>query len=245
MTSEGMTFLSAFLMGVVSAPHCAGMCGGIVGALAMRTAQPDTGPGTMLVSTLNYNFGRITTYTLLGLLFGAIGMSLHLVVPIMGDLLRTVAGLLMICMGLYIGGWWMGLRHLENLGYRLWKPIRKFVVPDGTMSSSPSLLQGYVAGIFWGCLPCGLIYTLLTFAMTTGDMLKGGLIMLSFGLGTFPTLFLAGAFANRLLSLIRRKTIKSAMASIVILFGIWTLTGVIGTNFYGHEGDHMRQTESE
>ncbi|MDK1022861.1 MAG: sulfite exporter TauE/SafE family protein [Gammaproteobacteria bacterium] len=240
MTSEDITFLAAFLMGVVSAPHCAGMCGGIVGALAMRTTRSGSGLGSMLVSTLNYNLGRITTYAVLGLVFGAIGMSLHHLIPIAGELLRIVAALLMICMGLYIGGWWMGLRHLENLGFRLWKPVRKFGVMNGTI---PASLEGYVAGIFWGCLPCGLVYTLLTFAMTTGDMLKGGLIMISFGLGTFPTLFLAGAFANRLLSLIRRKTIRSAMASIVILFGVWTLTGVIGANFYVHEGDQMHQNE--
>ncbi len=242
MTPEDMTILSAFLMGVFSAPHCAGMCGGIVGALAMRTAQPGRGLGSMLAATLNYNLGRITTYAILGLLFGAIGMSLQQVIPVMGELLRGVSALLMFCMGFYFVVWWMGLRHLENFGFKLWQAVRKTGVMSG---KRPAALEGYLSGLFWGCLPCGLVYTLLTFAMTTGDVLQGGLIMLSFGLGTLPTLFLVGAFANRLMSIVRRKAVRSVMASIVILFGIWTMTGVIGPGFYDHEGDHMHQNELE
>ena len=75
MTSEDITFLAAFLMGVVRAPHCAGLCGGIVGALAMRTTRSGSGLGSMLVSTLNYNLGRITNYAVLGLLIGVIVIS--------------------------------------------------------------------------------------------------------------------------------------------------------------------------
>ena len=242
MTAADVTILSAFFIGVFSAPHCAGMCGGIVGALAMRTARPERGLASMLVATLSHNLGRITTYSILGLLFGAIGMSLQHVIPVMGAMLRGVAALLMICMGLYIGGWWMGLRHLENFGFKLWQAVRKTGVMSGTR---PAALEGYLSGMFWGCLPCGLVYTLLTFAMTTGDVLQGGLIMISFGLGTIPTLFLVGVFANRLISVIRRKAVRSAMASIVILFGIWTLASATGANFYPHEMDHMDQNELE
>jgi sulfite exporter TauE/SafE len=242
LTPEDLTILSAFFMGVFSAPHCAGMCGGIVGALAMRTAQPGQGFGSMLAASLNYNLGRITTYAILGLLSGAIGMSLQQVIPIMGELLRVMAALLMISMGLYIGGWWMGLRHLENFGFKLWESVRKTEVMSGTRATS---LERYLSGVVWGCLPCGLVYTLLIFAMTTGDMLQGGLIMISFGLGTIPTLLLIGAFANRLMSIVRRKAVRSVMASIVILFGAWTMAGVIGAGLYGHEGDHMHQNDLE
>jgi len=229
-------------MGVFSAPHCAGMCGGIVGAMAMRTAQHGRGLGAMWGATLSYNLGRITTYAILGGLFGAIGMSLQHVVPIIGELLRIVAALLMICMGLYIGGWWMGLRHLESFGFRLWQPVQKYGVVRAAM---PAPLEGYLSGIFWGCLPCGLVYTLLTFAMTTADLVQGGLIMISFGLGTIPTLFLVGAFASKLISVVRRKAVRSAMASMVILFGIWTLAGAIGANLYVHEMDHLDRNELE
>ncbi len=123
MTSDDMTFLSAFLMGMMGAPHCAGMCGGIVGAFAMRSTQDGSGPGSILLSNFSYNFGRITTYTLLGLISGAFGTALQQFIPFAGALLRTLAGLLLISMGLYIGGWWLGLRHLENFGYTLWESI--------------------------------------------------------------------------------------------------------------------------
>jgi sulfite exporter TauE/SafE len=193
-----------------------------------------------MATTLNYNLGRVTTYAILGLLFGSIGMSLREVMPIMADLLRGLAAVLMICMGLYIGGWWMGLRHLENVGHQVWEPIRRYA---GAGGATPGFRGEYWFGMIWGCLPCGLVFTLLAYAMTTGDMLQGGLIMVSFGLGTIPTLFLVGAFANRVMSIVRRKAVRSVMASMVILFGAWTMTGVLGVNIGGHEGGHKQQKQ--
>ena len=90
-----------FMVGLMGAGHCIGMCGGIVTALGANASKP-----SMLVG---YNLGRILSYSLAGALAGAFslaavgagGNSLALL-PTM----RTLAALLLILMGLYIADWW-------------------------------------------------------------------------------------------------------------------------------------------
>ena len=69
-----MELWTAFLLGLVGSLHCAGMCGPIA------MAQPVTGRTTTAFVTgrVAYNGGRITTYALMGSLFGVIGSSFAL-----------------------------------------------------------------------------------------------------------------------------------------------------------------------
>lgn len=226
MSHEGLTIVSAFFMGLFSAPHCAAMCGGIVGALSMQQKNLQASTGSLVLTQLNYNLGRITSYALLGVLFGLIGMSLQHLLPILSQLLRVLAACLMIAMGLYIAGWWMGLRQFENLAYKLWLPLQQVTAKSAKYLSAR---HGFVAGTLWGCLPCGLVYTALALAMTTGNVFQGSLLMISFGLGTLPTLMLAGIFSQRLAAAVNNKALKSAMGAMIIFYGVWTLLIALAT----------------
>src|SRR5579859_1312541 len=66
-----MQYLPAFILGLIGSLHCAGMCG----PLAM--ALPVTGHSriSFTLGRAAYNLGRITTYCLIGAIFGAIGLS--------------------------------------------------------------------------------------------------------------------------------------------------------------------------
>ena len=66
--------LAAFIMGFVGSLHCAAMCGPLV--LAMPVVG--TGRKEILRSRVMYNVGRITAYSVLGLVFGLLGKSLVL-----------------------------------------------------------------------------------------------------------------------------------------------------------------------
>src|SRR5688572_30314529 len=66
-----MELLTGFLIGLLGSFHCVGMCGPIALALP-RTKYPGT-------SRIIYNFGRITTYSLIGLLFGLLGSRLEMI----------------------------------------------------------------------------------------------------------------------------------------------------------------------
>ena len=55
---------AAFVAGLAASGHCIGMCGGIAGALAMRSPQGST--GTKVALALAYNLSRITSYAIAG-----------------------------------------------------------------------------------------------------------------------------------------------------------------------------------
>ena len=62
-----VTLLSAFLLGLMGAGHCLGMCGGIIGSLSMATNHSAWG------NIFYYQVGRIASYSLIGLAAGLIG----------------------------------------------------------------------------------------------------------------------------------------------------------------------------
>ena len=65
--------VAAFTIGIVGSFHCVGMCGPLAMSLPLQAQQ-----GPKLIGALLYNFGRIITYSLFGLLFGIIGQSVAL-----------------------------------------------------------------------------------------------------------------------------------------------------------------------
>ncbi|HXH71420.1 MAG TPA: sulfite exporter TauE/SafE family protein, partial [Mariprofundaceae bacterium] len=59
-----------FSIGLLGSLHCIGMCGGLVGALALGR------PAIWWSGLFIYQLGRVTTYALFGLLVGLVGVSL-------------------------------------------------------------------------------------------------------------------------------------------------------------------------
>ena len=55
--------------------------------------------------------------------------------------------------------------------------------------------------------------------------LPRALLMLAFGLGTWPVLLATGMAAERLTTLLRQRGVRMAGGLLVILFGLWTLPG--------------------
>ena len=211
-------FLSALILGLLGGGHCLGMCGGLMGALAM--AIPVEKQEQRLQLLLAYNGGRILSYGLAGLLLGLAGWALAS--GPLGVLLRGAAGLLLIAMGLYLAGWWRGLTRIEALGRGLWRrlqPLTRRLMP---ISSVPRAL---LLGGLWGWLPCGLVYSTLLWAASQGDGLHSALLMLAFGLGTLPVLLASGLAAERLRHLLRQRGVQIAGGVLVLAFGIWTLPG--------------------
>jgi sulfite exporter TauE/SafE len=222
-----ITLLSAFLGGLMGGVHCVGMCGGIVTALSLNI-QPDAqqAHNRRLAILLGYNAGRILSYTLAGILMGGVGLlsanlsGLHEIKLLM----QLVAGVFMVLLGLYLAGWLMWLTRIENLGSLFWKriePIGRRLMP--VSSAGQALLLGMV----WGWLPCGLVYTALIWAVTSGGPLEGGLLMLSFGLGTLPVMLLMGSAASRLATTLQARLVRSLAGLLVIGFGLYLIFRVI------------------
>ncbi len=140
----------------------------------------------------------------------------------MAGALRVVAGLLLIAMGLYLAGWWSGLTRVRRsvaASGATWNPS------PGACCRSPACHGPLLLGAIWGWLPCRLVYSTLLWATSQGSALDSALLMLAFGLGTWPVLLATGMAAERVTALLRRRGVRIVGGLMVILFGLWTLPG--------------------
>ncbi|RUO79686.1 sulfite exporter TauE/SafE family protein [Pseudidiomarina taiwanensis] len=199
-------------MGLAGSGHCLMMCGGIAGAFASQ--RPSA------AQLLIYNLGRITSYCLAGALLGGAFASLQYVTPNALLYLRIFAALLLIVFGLYLGNWWQGLRYIERLGMPLWQRLQPLAKRQ---RGATRFLPIYSAGLLWGWLPCGLVYSALSWAAVSGSLLNGSLIMLVFGLGTLPAMFAFGWFSTGLQSILRSQGMRKLFGLVMIGYGCWML----------------------
>jgi sulfite exporter TauE/SafE len=100
-------------------------------------------------------------------------------------------------------------KRLEPLGRKL-LPVR-----------SPG--RALLLGMIWGWLPCGLVYSMLIWALSAGSLVEGALLMGAFGLGTLPNLLLMGAAAGWLGGWLRKPLVRQLAGSLVILLGLMML----------------------
>jgi len=204
------------------------MCGGIVGALTAGLPAQQQGRALgALPYHLAYNLGRILSYVVAGAVLGGVGFASTRLLPVQSvqTMLQGFAGVFMIALGLYLGGWWMGLARLEQSGAVVWRklePVGRRLLPV----RSPAAALG--VGAVWGWLPCGLVYSVLIMALTAGGPLQGALLMLSFGLGTLPTLLGSGLLASKLSTYLRLPWVRSSAGILVFLFGAVTLFSAMG-----------------
>lgn len=216
--TDAVAIASALLIGLGGSAHCVGMCGGIGAALGMATQQK------RWLLTFNYHLGRIIGYAILGGVFGAIvqsfGAALQPWTPAFGIWLRAIAGLMIIAMGLYIGGWWFGLSALEKLGRHLWRyiqPLTKNLLPPRSVGAALTL------GAAWGLLPCGLIYSTLSWAAARGNALESAQLMAVFGLGTLPSMLLTTIGGQRIQKYIQLPWVRKIAALLLIGLGLATI----------------------
>ena len=78
--------------------------------------------------------------------------------------------------------------------------------------------QAFFLGLIWGWLPCGLVYSVIIWTIATQNPLEGGLLMLSFGLGTLPNLLLMGVFASTLSQFIQQAWVRQIAGVMIMVF---------------------------
>lgn len=212
MIQDSSLLLTAFSLGLLGSGHCFGMCGGISAALGANA-------GGKFSNIILFNLTRALCYAILGLVFGSglqwLGSEWRFLMPI----LRLISGLLLIAMGLYVASWWMGLTALERAGSGLWKkvqPLTTRLLPADTTSKA-SLL-----GLLWGLIPCGLVYSSLTWSVTATQSAHAGVLMFFFGLGTLPLMITTSIAGNTVTKLLAGESLRRIMGVMLILFGIWT-----------------------
>ncbi len=223
-----------FVAGVLGSMHCLGMCGGF--PIAISSVQKKCRVGKVS-SHLLYNFGRTFTYTFFGMLVGYLGLRVEKLGAVISGqvILSTLAGILMIYLGLQIAGL---IREKNVPGftpiYNLLKKIMATFLKHGQSSGS------FYLGIFNGFLPCPLVYGFLLAATAAGSPLKGALIMLSFGLGTIPAMFLLGGLGELITPRFKAR-LSRVPGYFVVIFGLITFArGIVPyISEFGHGGPFL------
>ena len=176
-----------FLVGLLTSTHCIGMCGGIL--LAQTTdAHGVTGRSKRgLIASAAYNGGRVVSYTAVGAVCGALG-AVVTYTPNIKSMVFTVAGALVLLIGLRMAGILPGLRPSET------------ELPGACSLNARTRRrfagQPLIIGLLTGVMPCGALSAMWLYAMSSGSAVRGALVMLVFSLGTVPLLFLFGALQS-------------------------------------------------
>jgi uncharacterized protein len=216
-------YVTAFLVGLLGGVHCLAMCGGLVGSLTLGldpACRRD--PLRLLPLQLGYNLGRVAGYGLAGALAGGLGALLLQLGPLqtVQRTLYSLAGVVMVLLGLYLGGWWRRLAMAERLGLVLWRrlePLSRRWLPVRRPG------QALAVGLVWAWVPCGLVYSVLITAVTTGSSFNGALLMLAFGAGTLPNLLGIGLLAGAAARLVENRRWQQVAGLVVIGFGVYAL----------------------
>lgn len=210
-----MNLIPIFLIGLLGSVHCIGMCGGIVGALSITSS----GSRSVLSRTFSYNIGRISSYTIAGTLAGGVYSGAHALAGIAAwqSLAFVLSNLMLMALGLYLMTIWRGLTQLELIGHRLWRRIQPLAVHLFPLDTPIKLV---LAGILWGWLPCGMVYSVLLTAMFSGSAISGAAVMLAFGLGTLPMLLVAGVFGAQIRLFLQHRAVQLTSGATVFGFGV-------------------------
>lgn len=213
---------TAFLAGLLGAGHCFGMCGGIAGGLGALSS----GKGAWWSAVL-FNLGRVLSYSLLGglaaLLLGAAGEVMA--VPGWSRWLRFLTALLIALVGLRFLFDWKGIAQIEKAGAGLWRRMTPLV---RRAASHPGPAGRLALGLCWGFLPCGMVYTVLLTAVSTGGFGGGSLTMLAFGAGTLPALLGMTLWAPALSGFLQDRTTRRLVGLGLLLLAAWTLFVLFG-----------------
>lgn len=199
--------LAALLLGFLGSFHCIGMCGPI----ALALPQHEGKPYLKITSALLYNFGRVITYAIIGVLFGTLGKGLF-----MGGIQQAVSIATGIIIILVVAFPYIIPSKFKQVSVLQIPIIRKAFSNAFKMKSMSAYL---FLGLINGLLPCGFVYMALSGAMLTGNTLDGSIFMFLFGIGTIPAMLsmsLMGSFIN----INFRNRVKKLIPIISITVGI-------------------------
>jgi hypothetical protein len=200
---------TALILGLAGSFHCIGMCGPIAFVLPVDKSSK----ARLSFQTFLYHFGRLLSYSIIGILFGFIGKGLYLAG--FQQRLSILVGVLMIALIITP----VSIFNKYNFTKPLYKIIGKIKQQLGLYLNKKSNKSIFLIGFFNGFLPCGLVYMALIGSISTGNVLNGGLYMFLFGLGTIP-LMTAAILLGNFINLTVRKKIQKAIPVFVVIIGI-------------------------
>ncbi|MFY0591105.1 sulfite exporter TauE/SafE family protein [Roseivirga sp.] len=171
-----MLLATAIAFGFLGSLHCLGMCAPLLWAMPEDKAKRSVWWRNKLL----YNFGRILTYGLLGLMIGLVGEGISFIG--WQQHLSWITGVVLI-LGLSLTIWEHKLIFFKSFSVRINEFVRKGVSKSFRKHNAKSQ---FIFGLFNGLLPCGLVYMALIASLSMETIGGSILYMVLFGLGTIP-----------------------------------------------------------
>ena len=209
---------TVFVASLIGSLHCLGMCG----PFALIAGSPGPKQKSAIGLVAAYNVGRLISYTVVGVIFGATGQLINQAFPIFiwQQTATWLAGFLMLLVGL--------VALVRSFGYSLgsWKPLsfisRWLQSGFSRANTLPKFYRALAIGGISSLMPCGWLYTFAITAAGTGDPAWGGLLMATFWLGTLP-IMVALVVGFQRLSQSVQKRVPFAMSTLVIATGLFVM----------------------
>ncbi len=193
------------------------MCGGIAGSLGALTG---TNNRSIALPALQFNFGRLLGYAMLGALAGGILGAAGEIMALkpLGRWLRALTALMVLLIGLRFLFGWRGLDLIEKGGAGLWRRIMPLAV---RISQRHDWIGRLGLGVCWGFLPCGLVYTVLITAASTGHAAAGAITMIAFGMGTLPAMLGLTLAAPALSVFLGDRFVRRIVGFSLVVLAVW------------------------
>lgn len=227
---------ATFLVGLVGSLHCIGMCGPIAIALPV----PDSSNISFFTGRILYNLGRVVTYAFLGAILGLVGSKIALAGA--QQVVSIVLGVAII-IAVPLPQKYKNYFAQHPIIQKLTHPLKSNI---GVLFKKGTFSAMFLIGLLNGFLPCGLVYVALAGAIASGDAISGSAVMILFGLGTVPSMFVASLFGKFINIGIRTKIRKAVPVLAIILGVIFILRGMnLGIKYISPKINVQTEVSSE
>ena len=244
LADSGMSYAMLFAVGVLTSVHCIAMCGGINLSLCLPPVQSGEGTSfrrSTFFHSLQYNAGRVISYTTIGLILGGIGMFLtgagSVAVPsFFQGILKILAGVFMVIAGINILGIFPWFRNI-----RISLPVS---LTSRIYGKKKTAGRAFRIGLLNGLMPCGPLQSMQIIALGSGDPIAGAMSMFAFSLGTVPLMLGLGS----VFSMIGKKYANAVVrlgAGLVVVLGLAMFTQGMSLTGAGSFMMHMESAPLE
>ncbi|BCX14156.1 MAG: hypothetical protein KatS3mg085_688 [Candidatus Dojkabacteria bacterium] len=212
-----------FVFGIVaSLSSCAALVGGVLLSMIKQWNELyiDSESNFEKASPhILFHSGRLISFGLFGGFLGLLGESISLSNNYFYALITILVSIIMFILALQM----IGVEWAQRFRFGTPKAFSKLIADE---SSFKGKYMPFFIGASTFFLPCGFTLIAQTLALTSGSILQGSLIMISFALGTLPVLMgisYSGVVFNRRPDLTAKFNVVAGL--IVIFFAIYNING--------------------
>lgn len=209
--------MAGFILGLLGSLHCIGMCGPI----AMLLPLSKTSTIKKHVQIVLYHLGRVTTYSILGLLFGLVGKGLFL--SGLQQKLSIIIGVIMIVLTLFP----KISNQITLKATPFTRVLNTLKLHLGLYLKKESFYSIYMIGVLNGFLPCGMVYIALVGAVAMSNSTLAALYMLLYGVGTIPLLSVL-LYVKDVFSVKLKQQLQNIIPVFVVVLGVLFIVRGLG-----------------